>query len=74
MSEVGTAGSEVNGPSGHLTIYILVGIALAIVLALVAPHTATKFEVGGEIFLRLLMMMVEQPPSSDISLKTGSPR
>ncbi len=58
MSEVRTGGAEVNGPGGHLTIYILVGIALAIVLALVAPHTATKFEVGGEIFLRLLMMMV----------------
>ena len=58
MSEVGTGGSEVNGPGGHLTIYILVGIALAIALALVAPHVATQFEVGGEIFLRLLMMMV----------------
>ena len=55
MSEGGT---ETAKPGGHLTIYILVSIVLAIGLALVAPHTAIAFEVGGEIFLRLLMMMV----------------
>ena len=61
MSESGTRGtgaSKLSGPGSHLTIYILVAIALAIALALGAPHAATQFEVGGEIFLRLLMMMV----------------
>ena len=58
MSESGTGASKLSGPGSHLTIYILVAIALAIALALVAPHAATQFEVGGEIFLRLLMMMV----------------
>ena len=45
-------------PDGRLTLYILVAIVLAVVLALAFPHLAMKFEVGGEIFLRLLMMMV----------------
>ncbi len=58
MSESETGSSKLSGPGSHLTIYILVAIALAIALALVAPHAATQFEVGGEIFLRLLMMMV----------------
>ena len=58
MSESETGSSKLSRPGSHLTIYILVAITLAIALALVAPHAATQFEVGGEIFLRLLMMMV----------------
>ena len=45
-------------PKGHLTLYICVAIVAAIVLALVAPHFSTSLHVGGEIFLRLLKMMV----------------
>lgn len=45
-------------PGDHLTLYIFAGIILAVLLALAAPHLAMKFQVGGEIFLRLLMMMV----------------
>lgn len=42
----------------HLTLYILIGIVLGIVLALSYPQVAMKFRLGGEIFLRLLKMMV----------------
>lgn len=51
MSESGTGAFKINEPSrpgSHLAIYILI----AIVLAIVAPHVAMQFEVGGEIFLR----------------------
>ena len=46
------------GRDSNLTIYILLAIVAAVVLALVRPHVAIGFEVGGEIFLRLLTMMV----------------
>lgn len=42
----------------HLTLYICIAIVAAIVVALRFPHFAENFEVGGEIFLRLLKMMV----------------
>jgi len=42
----------------HLTLYICVAIVVAIGLALAAPTIAVKFHLGGEIFLRLLKMMV----------------
>lgn len=42
----------------RLTLYICVSIALAIVVALLFPHFASKLHVGGEVFLRLLKMMV----------------
>ncbi|MDP6556472.1 MAG: dicarboxylate/amino acid:cation symporter [Pirellulaceae bacterium] len=42
----------------HLTLYICIAIVAAIGLALGAPHFAMKFHIGGEIFLRLLKMMV----------------
>lgn len=41
-----------------LTISIMVAIVAAMALALVRPQIAAGFEVGGEIFLRLLTMMV----------------
>ncbi|MEN8260797.1 MAG: dicarboxylate/amino acid:cation symporter [Pseudomonadota bacterium] len=47
-----------NQKKDNLTLYILIAIVLAISLALSFPHTAMKFHVGGEIFLRLLKMMV----------------
>ena len=42
----------------NLTIYIFVAIVAAVALALIRPHVAIGFEVGGQIFLRLLTMMV----------------
>ena len=42
----------------HLTLYIFSAIVLAIILALTFPEFAMKFQIGGEIFLRLLKMMV----------------
>ena len=42
----------------HLTLYIVLSIVAAVALALVFPHFAEKLHVGGEIFLRLLKMMV----------------
>ncbi len=46
------------GGHGRLTIAIVVAIIAAIVLALVLPHVAMSLELGGEIFLRLLQMVV----------------
>ena len=42
----------------HLTRYIFIAIVAAVFLALIRPHLAMGFEVGGQIFLRLLTMMV----------------
>ena len=51
--------SEESKPHGSkLTYFICAAIVAAIVLALVAPHFAEYFEVGGELFLRLLKMIV----------------
>ncbi len=42
----------------NLTLYILLAIIAAVALAVVDPQLAIGFEVGGQIFLRLLTMMV----------------
>ena len=42
----------------HLTLYLLAAIVAAVTLAFVRPELAMRFEIGGEIFLRLLTMMV----------------
>lgn len=48
-----------NGHSGlHHTVYIVGAIILAIVFALVAPEAAAAMQLGGEIFLNVLMMIV----------------
>ncbi|MEE2637370.1 MAG: dicarboxylate/amino acid:cation symporter [Acidobacteriota bacterium] len=47
-----------NDHTGNLTLYILGAIIAAVALALISPELAVSFEVGGEIFLRLLTMMV----------------
>jgi Na+/H+-dicarboxylate symporter len=52
-----------DGPSrtGHgnwLTYAIFLAIVAAIVLALVAPHVAASLDLGGELFLRMLKMIV----------------
>lgn len=41
-----------------LTLWILIAIVLALGLALLFPHVAESLEIGGEIFLRLLKMIV----------------
>ena len=49
-----------NKSDGHsnLTYYIIGAIIAAIATGYFAPEIAVKFEVGGEVFLSLLMMMV----------------
>lgn len=42
----------------HLTLYICIGLVAALVMAFTFPHFSAKLHVGGEIFLRLLKMMV----------------
>ena len=44
--------------SGHLTQFIIGSIVAAIGAGWWFPEIAVKFEVGGEVFLNLLMMMV----------------
>ena len=44
---------------GHwLTIAICIAIVLAVFFALVFPHAAMECEIGGEVFLNLLKMLV----------------
>ena len=42
----------------RLTLWIFISIIAAVITALAVPHFAMKFHVGGEVFLRLLKMMV----------------
>ena len=42
----------------HLTKWIILAIIAALVLAMVAPSIAVWFDMGGEIFLRVLKMIV----------------
>jgi Na+/H+-dicarboxylate symporter len=46
------------GEKSRLTLYIGGSIVAAVVIALVSPHFAVKLQVGGEVFLNLLKMMV----------------
>lgn len=43
---------------GRLTTFIILAIVLAILMAITFPATAAKLTVGGEVFLRLLQMVV----------------
>ena len=45
-------------PKSRLTLYIAGAIVVAVLLAVFAPGFAMQFELGGEIFLNLLTMMV----------------
>jgi Na+/H+-dicarboxylate symporter len=47
-----------DGQKSHLTLYLGIAIIAAIVVALVFPHFSMKLHIGGEIFLRLLKMLV----------------
>ncbi|QDT13112.1 dicarboxylate/amino acid:cation symporter [Planctomycetes bacterium K23_9] len=54
-----SSSSDVSKPhSSLLTYFICAAIVGAIALALAAPHVAESVEVGGELFLRLLKMIV----------------
>ena len=44
--------------ANHLTLYIFLAIVSGIVLALANPQLAMRFDIGGEVFLRLLKMLV----------------
>ncbi len=57
-TESGSAGQTGDGKHSSLTIWIVGAIVAAIVMALVAPRFAMAFDVGGQIFLRLLQMVV----------------
>ena len=58
-NEIGGADSRIPEPtSNRLTLYIGIGIVAAIVLAFAAPEVAVYFSLGGEVFLRVLKMMV----------------
>lgn len=50
--------NESKNHGGHLTLWICVAIVLAIATALLAPQFAMATEIGGEVFLRMLKMMV----------------
>jgi Na+/H+-dicarboxylate symporter len=50
--------TETSGHGSKLTYWICGAIVAAIALALTMPHVAESFEVGGELFLRLLKMIV----------------
>ncbi|QDT47021.1 Proton glutamate symport protein [Symmachiella dynata] len=45
-------------PAGHGTLYIVIAIIAAIAVAWVLPNWAIHLELGGQIFLRLLQMVV----------------
>ncbi len=44
--------------NNNLTLFILLAIIGAVVLGVLSPAIAVKFEIGGEIFLRALKMLV----------------
>jgi len=52
--------SDSKKSSGHggLTLWICIAIVLAIIAALFAPEAAMKAHIGGELFLRMLKMVV----------------
>ena len=52
---------DTDGPESQksrLTLYLGLAIVAAVVLALTLPQVAMRFELGGQIFLRMLTMMV----------------
>ena len=58
MSEPSPSASAPSKGHGHLTLWIVVGIVLAVVAALVAPDFSSALKLGGDIFLNLLKMIV----------------
>ncbi len=63
MSATSATNSSASPPSekgghGRLTLYIVIAIVAAVLLALVFPRFAMGFDLGGKVFLRLLQMVV----------------
>ena len=62
MTSANATTSDQNGSknkgSGHHTLYMIAAIVLAFLVAWRFPHFAASLEIGGEIFLRLLTMVV----------------
>ena len=56
--EKSTAPSSSEQHGGHLTAYIVGSIVLAVIVAYFAPKLAMSCDLGGQIFLRLLQMVV----------------
>jgi Na+/H+-dicarboxylate symporter len=56
-SSAAESGSEQKG-HGRLTLWIIVAIVLAVIVSIALPGFAVKLDIGGEIFLRLLQMVV----------------
>lgn len=56
MAQASTSGKA--GGHGHLTWYIVAAIVLALAVAWLFPRQAMMVELGGEVFLRLLQMVV----------------
>ncbi|HEB78300.1 MAG TPA: dicarboxylate/amino acid:cation symporter [Methylothermaceae bacterium] len=44
--------------NNHLTTWIFIAIIMGVTLGLAYPQLALRFEIGGEVFLRLLKMLV----------------
>ncbi|MBL9152095.1 MAG: dicarboxylate/amino acid:cation symporter [Verrucomicrobiales bacterium] len=44
--------------SGHIGLWILIAIVLAVAMALVAPRFSVHLKIGGDVFLNLLKMIV----------------
>ena len=57
-AETHAGSSPHKGKKNRLTLYIGIAIVAAIVVALWFPHFAVIFQTGGDVFLRLLKMMV----------------
>ncbi|MEZ5433482.1 MAG: cation:dicarboxylase symporter family transporter [Verrucomicrobiales bacterium] len=47
-----------SGRNGHLTLWIVGAIVLAVLLAIFWPSGAIKLKLGGDLFLRLLKMLI----------------
>ncbi len=47
-----------SGKNGHLTLWIVGAIVLAVILAIFWPSGAIKMKLGGDLFLRLLKMLI----------------
>jgi Na+/H+-dicarboxylate symporter len=62
-----TLPQEPQSGSGHLTLFIVAAIVLAVIVAIVGPSLlgqeflpfVSVFQTGGEVFLRMLQMVVE---------------
>ncbi len=57
-TDAASHGGAQNGTHSRLTLYIVSAIVLAVIIAIAMPGFAVRLDLGGEIFLRLLQMVV----------------